>query len=70
MQVKRAKILYEHGTIKRIAEYFLREKGKRLSHQTIRNALRFVTSGDQPEEIRKIAIEKFGAVPINEYVEL
>lgn len=70
MQVKRAKIIYDYGTVKRIVEHFQRENGKMLTDQTVRNALRFVTTGEQPDEIRRVATEKFGAVLKEEIVEL
>ncbi|MCI5706070.1 MAG: hypothetical protein MR298_01875 [Odoribacter sp.] len=63
MALKKPKILYEKGTVQKMA------KAMGVSEGTIRNALRFVTEGEQPDKIRKEAIELYGCAlvskPIN-----
>ena len=55
--------MYEKGTVQKMA------KAMGVSEGTIRNALRFVTEGEQPDKIRKEAIELYGCAlvskPIN-----
>lgn len=48
------RILYEKGDIPKIAKYF------NVSENTVRNALRFTTEGEQPDRIREVAISTFG----------
>lgn len=50
----RKKIIVPFGAVQKIAK----EIG--CSDQSVRNALRFITSGDQPDKIRKEAIENYG----------
>ncbi len=53
------KILMKHGTSIKLA----REMG--VSDRTVRDALRFVTEGEQPDLIRKKAVSEYGGVPID-----
>lgn len=52
----RPRILYERGVIPRIA------KRVGVTEATVRLALRFVTEGEQPDLIRKVAINEYGCV--------
>lgn len=54
MTLYKARILYEKGVIPKIAKEF------KVSENTVRNALRFVTEGEQPDAIRKFALEYCG----------
>lgn len=54
MTVFRYKILYERGVIEKLAKRF------GVSGHTVRNALRFSTEGEQPDLIRKVALEEYG----------
>ncbi len=58
MALKKPKILYEKGTVQKMA------KALGVSQGTIRNALRFVTEGDQPDKIREEALKYYGCVMI------
>ena len=51
MSLYKARILYEKGVIPKLAKYF------GVSEHTVRNALRFVTEGEQPEAIRNEALK-------------
>lgn len=46
------RILYRHGMIKALATQF------NCTEQTVRNALRGATEGEQPERIRKEALRQ------------
>lgn len=48
------RIIVPTGNVKRIAA----EIG--VSGQAVRNALRFITEGEQPDRIRKEALENYG----------
>lgn len=50
----RCRILYEKGVIPRLAKRF------GVTDQTVRNAFRFATDGEQPELIRQVAIKEYG----------
>lgn len=52
----KAKILYDKGVIKKLAKHF------NVSDHTVRNALRFVTEGEQPDAIRSASIKYYGCV--------
>lgn len=54
MAIFRHRILYEKGVIPQLA------KRVGVTPTTVRNALRFVTEGEQPDLIRKIALEEYG----------
>lgn len=54
MRLYKARILYEKGVIPKLAKYF------GVSEHTVRNALRFVTEGEQPEAIRNEALKNYG----------
>lgn len=56
MTIYKARILYDKGVIKKLAADFS------VSDHTVRNALRFVTEGEQPDLIRKAAIKYYGCV--------
>lgn len=56
MTIFRHRILYEKGVISKLAKRF------NVSDHTIRNALRFSTEGEQPDLIRKTALEEYGCV--------
>ena len=64
MSLYKARILYEKGVIPKLAKYF------GVSEHTVRNALRFVTEGEQPEAIRNEALKNYGCAlvkkPLNE----
>lgn len=64
MTTVRPKILYERGVIRRIAKRF------GVTERTVLNALRFVTEGEQPNLIRKVAIKEYGCVLSNKPVSL
>lgn len=50
------RILVETGEKKKLAEYF------GVTQQTVRNALRSLTEGEQPDRIRAEALKRGGAV--------
>ena len=50
------KILYERGTIVKLAKRF------GVTEATVRLALRFATEGEQPDLIRQIAINEYGCL--------
>lgn len=50
------RILVETGEKKKLAEYF------NVTQQTVRNALRGLTEGEQPDKIRAEALRRGGAV--------
>lgn len=54
MSLYKARILYEKGVIPKLAKQFS------VSEHTVRNALRFVTEGEQPEAIRREALKNYG----------
>lgn len=54
--VTKPRILYERGVIPKLA------KRVGVTEQTVRLALRFVTDGDQPDLIRKLALQEYGCV--------
>lgn len=54
MATYRAKILYEKGTIPKLAKRF------GVTENTVRNALRFTTEGEQPDLIRSTALKEYG----------
>lgn len=56
MTIFRHRILYEKGVISQLAKRFS------VTPTTVRNALRFATEGDQPNLIRKVALEEYGCV--------
>lgn len=56
MTIYRHRILYEKGVIPQLAKRF------NVSENTVRYALRFATEGEQPDLIRKVAIEEYGCV--------
>lgn len=56
MTIFKHRILYEKGVISKLAVRF------NVSEHTVRNALRFSTEGDQPDLIRKVALEEYGCV--------
>lgn len=53
------KILMKYGTITKLAI----EMG--VNEKTVREALRFVTEGEQPDLIRKKAVSEYGGIPID-----
>lgn len=63
MAITKVRILYERGAIPKIA------KRVGVTEQTVRLALRFATEGDQPDLIRKVAIDEYGCMlqkrPVN-----
>lgn len=54
MTIYKAKILYEKGVVPKLAKRF------GVTDNTVRNALRFTTEGDQPDLIRKTALNEYG----------
>ena len=56
MTIYRHRILYEKGVIPKLAKRF------NVSENTVRYALRFSTEGEQPDLIRKIALNEYGCV--------
>ena len=56
------RILVESGEKKKLAAYF------GVTTQTVRNALRGLTEGDQPDRIRREAIRRGGAVVKRRFV--
>lgn len=54
MSLCKPRILYEKGVIPKLARHF------GVTEHTVRNALRFVTDGEQPEAIRKEALKNYG----------
>lgn len=48
------RIIVPTGNVKRIA------KAVGVSDQAVRNALRFITEGEQPDRIRREAMENYG----------
>ena len=52
----KARILYDKGVIQKLAKHFS------VSDHTVRNALRFVTEGEQPDAIRNAAIKYYDCV--------
>lgn len=56
MAIYKPTILYEKGAIKKLAKHF------NVSDHTVRNALRFVTEGEQPDAIRRVAVKYYGCV--------
>lgn len=49
-------ILYERGTVVKLA------KRVGVTEATVRLALRFATEGEQPDLIRKLALQEYGCV--------
>lgn len=58
MPLYKARILYEKGVIPKIAKEF------NVSDNTVRNALRFTTEGEQPDAIREFALKYCGCALI------
>ena len=56
MTIYKARILYDKGVIQKLAKHF------NVSDHTVRNALRFVTEGEQPDAIRKEALKYYCCV--------
>ena len=56
MVISRPRILYERGVIPRIA------KRVGCTEATVRRALRCVREGEQPDLLRKVAINEYGCV--------
>lgn len=56
MAIFRHRILYEKGTVAKLAKRF------GVSEQTVRSALRFATEGELPDLIRKVALNEYGGV--------
>lgn len=54
MAIYKHRILYEKGVIPQLAKRFS------VSENTVRYALRFATEGEQPDLIRKVALEEYG----------
>lgn len=54
MAIFRHRILYEKGTVAKLAKRF------GVSEQTVRSALRFATEGELPDLIRKVALNEYG----------
>lgn len=50
------KILYEKGVVSKLSSRF------GVTEQTVRNALRFSTEGNQPDLIREVALKEYGCV--------
>lgn len=53
MAIYRHRILYEKGVIPKLAKRF------GVSENTVRNALRFITEGEQPDLIRSTALKEY-----------
>lgn len=58
MNNSRCVILYERGTIQKLAKVF------NVTPMAVRNALRFVSDSDQAEKIREEALKYYGCVLI------
>lgn len=58
MEIYKARILYEKGTIPKLAKRF------GVTENTVRHALRFLTEGEQPELIRTTALQEYGCALI------
>ena len=56
MKIVNYKILYERGIVTKLASRL------GVTEQTVRNALRFATEGEQPDLIREIALKDYGCV--------
>jgi predicted transcriptional regulator len=56
MKIVKYKILYERGMVTKLASRL------GVTEQTVRNALRFATEGEQPDLIREIALKDYGCV--------
>ncbi len=56
MKIVKYKILYERGIVAKLASRL------GVTEQTVRNALRFATEGEQPDLIREIALKDYGCV--------
>ena len=56
MAIYKPSILYGKGVVQKLAKHFS------VSDHTVRNALRFVTEGEQPDAIRKVALKYYGCV--------
>ena len=54
MAYYRHRILNEKGVIPQLAKRY------NVSENTVRYALRFATEGEQPDLIRKVALEEYG----------
>lgn len=54
MAIYKHRILYEKGVIPKLAKRF------GVTENTVRNALRFTTEGEQPDLIRTIALKEYG----------
>lgn len=61
--MKKPGILYERGTVKKMAQAF------GVTDQTIRNALRFISEGELADKIRKEAIEYYGCVLVKKEIQ-
>lgn len=55
MALTNKRIVYPRGTVKELAKRF------GVCENTVRYALKFLTDGEQPEAIRKMAVEEYGA---------
>lgn len=60
MRALRPIILYRKGTVQKLAKQF------NVTESTVRLALRMATEGDRPDQIRKEALENYGAVLVKE----
>lgn len=48
--------MYEKGVVSKLSSRF------GVTEQTVRNALRFSTEGNQPDLIREVALKEYGCV--------
>lgn len=62
MALYKSRILYEKGVIPKIAKEF------NVSENTVRNALRFVTEGEQPDAIRTSALKYYGCALVKKMI--
>lgn len=56
MKIYKHVILYERGTVQKLALRF------KVSDKTVTNALKFITEGEQPDMIREVALKEYGCV--------
>lgn len=64
MAITKPKILYERGTVQKMAKVFC------VSENTIRAALQFKTEGELPDKIRQEAIKLYGCILVKKNINL
>ena len=62
MPTRRMKISYDRGVVKKLMQEF------KVSDNTVRNALKFTTTGEQPDAIRDFALKYLNCHVVKEVI--